>query len=71
MHEGCNLVETMLTITRFYRELQKGLLITLHRNLAHRCNHDGRILESKTCKPGGVGEAVVVVDAGRRYELVM
>ena len=60
MQEGCNFVETMLTITRFYRKLQKRPLITLRRNLGHRCSHGEGMLESKTCKPEGVGEAVVV-----------
>jgi hypothetical protein len=54
----------MLTITRFYRELRKGSLITIRRNLAHSSRHGGGILESETCKPEGVG-AAVVVDAGQ------
>ena len=67
-----DVVETTLTITRFYGKLQKSPLITLPCNLAHRCRHGGGILESKTCKPEGV-DGAVVVDAGRRrrYRLVM
>ncbi len=60
-----DVVETTLTITRFHRKLQKSLLITLCRNLAHSPGHGGGILESETRELEGVGVAVVV-GAGRR-----
>ena len=54
MQEGCNFVETMLTITRFYRKLQKRPLITLRRNLGHRCSHGGGCWKVKLVNQKGL-----------------